>query len=132
VLEEFPQGWRSTRAVSLAVGKQQRKFEALLRDIRQMPLFHRGILVFLMEREGQEFAADSLAYSLGIEPGTLRRTPPLVLINQGLIQRPPKSGRYSPFRYSSSVRPMLRKQFPDLDIEKLVGQLLGVVPEGKL
>lgn len=120
--------YRSPLATTRGVNRQRRGFEALLRDVEQQPVYQRRILTYLMEREGRKFTADELARYLGLSPATIKGHPPVQLIKLGLIERSKATSR-GHFHYAPSARATLARMFPDLAVDELVDELIGLAPE---
>ncbi|MCC6458036.1 MAG: DUF87 domain-containing protein [Caldilineaceae bacterium] len=101
--------------------REQRRWEALLRDLRQLQRYKRDILIFLLEREDATFTVKQLAKALVLSESTISRNPPLDVIEMGLIKR---SGTPGQFRYLSNAREKLREMFPGLDTDELIDKMI--------
>lgn len=99
----------------------QRRWEAMLRDLRQKQRHNRDILVFLLEREGTAYTVKQLAKGLVLNESTITKNPPLDIVEMGLIKR---SGTPGKFLYTASARATLTEMFEGMDIEKLIGEMI--------
>lgn len=112
--------YRSPRAIVMAKGRQQKRFNGLLRTVSELRPMHRDVLFYLIDCEGEDFSLEEIAQHLGLSITTLKDRPPLPLVEMKLVQR---IGERRGYRYASRARSTLRKEFPDLEIEALLEQL---------
>lgn len=109
---------RSDLATTRAINKQQREFDSLLRTLRDHPVMHRRILVYLSQREGQFFVERDLARFTGYSLVTLQKARPTGIERLGLIRRRlDKTGTH--WAYQSNVRKRLEELYPDLVLDDL-------------
>lgn len=130
VTRNIPSSMPETQADSIAPSAQgqQRRFEHLLRDIAQLPKFHRLMLAFLVEREGTFFSVSELGKWLHLSQSTIINRPPLDLIKMGLIMRTGSPGKRC---YQASARQAFSAHFASLNVERLLEQLLHVARSTK-
>ena len=107
----------------LALNRQRRRFESLLADVRAQSRMHREILVFLTERDETSIAMSDIARRLAFSLTTVMSNPPADLVRLGLLIVVSGKGKARTFR--SVVRKRLAADFPDLDTEVLVSELLS-------
>lgn len=101
--------------------REQRRWDALIKDLKSFPRFKRDILIFLLEREGDRYSVKQLAKNLALSPTTIEKNPPTDLIRDGLIKR---SGLPGSFMYYSTVREKLVELLPNLDTERLIAEMI--------
>lgn len=101
--------------------REQRRWNALLSDLRRLPRYKKDILVWLLEREGTAYTTKQLARGLVLAESTIAKNPPLDLITMGLIKRNGTPGRYS---YVASARTKLAELLPGMDAEWCIGEMI--------
>lgn len=110
------------------IAKQQRAFNALLKDVVngcEYP-FHIKILKYFLEREDAVMAVKDIARFVGLAESTVRDHPPLYLCKSPLLLL--QRGRMgTDFHYWLIARETLAERFPDLPTDDLIGKLLEVV-----
>jgi hypothetical protein len=102
--------------------RQESRFVALLRDVRQMRQWWRDLLVWLTHRDDTAYSVKQICKALHISESTMKAAPPLDLIEMGLLRRTGNISRN--FTYQSTVRRRLADMFPALDTEELTQRLL--------
>lgn len=113
--------WKSN-----SVDRQQRALNRLIRrlqKIRRRNAFHIDLL-FLLDETDQALTADEIAEMLGLKYSTVSGSPPLELIEEGLLER---QGR--PYEYRCIADEFFEKVFPDIPgteiWERLQSELYG-------
>lgn len=101
--------------------REQRRWNALLLDLKRYPLHKREILIFLLEREGTKYSIKQMARALKYTESTILKNPPTDLIRDGLLKR---SGLPGDFLYYSTVREKLAEMFGNLDTGVLIAELI--------
>jgi hypothetical protein len=109
------------------IAKQQRSFNALLKDVVNgcKHPFHITILKYLIEREETVMTLKDIARFVGLSESTVRDHPLLYLCQSPitLLQR----GRFDKdLSYWSIARETLGERFPDLPTDELIMKLLEV------
>lgn len=117
--------YRSELATTRAIRKQQREFEALLRDIQQALPMHRRMLRYLLEHTDLELTRRQLARYLGYMEKTLSDRPPTLMLQRGIIQR--RVARNQQLYSAGKTEKKLAEMFPDLrsDLVQVVVQACG-------
>jgi hypothetical protein len=105
-----------------AVRRQSARFQALLADTRVNLPHQKQMLVFLQQREDSWVSVREIARLLGYSPITLTKKPPAWLITNGLLK---SSGMGAQRTLKSSVREILERDYPALDTDVLISQLLS-------
>lgn len=109
------------------IAKQQRAFNALLKDVVngcKYP-FHITLLKYLVEREDTVMTVKEIARFVGLSESTVKDHPPLYLCKSPLILL--QRGRMdNEFHYWSIARETLAERFPDLPTDELIAKLLEV------
>lgn len=119
------QSYISPLAERRAINNQKRRFDALLNELRSCEPMHLFILQYLIGHADKEFSTHQLASNMGYSSSTLINKPPLVLLRKNLIART-GSGNHN-YRYSAKgIRAMLAEEYPALDVEKLIEQILRI------
>lgn len=113
---------RSPVATQRAIKKQERRFDTLLKDVRAQAKHHQRILRYLVEREELNLTPRELARYVGYSESTIKNNPPIWMLKSGLLTRDGKPGHR---RYTSSMRQLIREQYPDLATDELIAQLLA-------
>ncbi len=104
--------------------RQRMKFRALVADVQQQRQFHRQILSFLTVRDGDRLPVKEMARLLGLSPVTLLAHPPVWFVNKRLLAT--GDGRRAERQFYSTVRDTLANDFPALDTEAILAELLAV------
>lgn len=99
----------------------RRRWDAMLRDLRQLQRHKRDLLVYLLEREGESYTVKQLAKALALSESTIAHRPPLDLVSMGLIKRIGLPGR---FTYTASARAKLADTFEGMDTEELIAEMI--------
>lgn len=115
---------RSSRAIKRAAGRQRRKFERLMDDLRGQPRWYRDLLAVL-DAHPEGFTRRQLAQRLGLSETTVTKHPPAQLVRWGLIERIKQSRQHEPV-YRTLLRQHLTEEYPDLNVEGLIRELLSV------
>ena len=98
--------WKSN-----SVDRQQRALNRLIRRlhlIRRQAAFHIDMLFLLWETE-QSLTAEEIAELLGLKYTTVSGSPPVELLEEGLLER---EGR--PYEYRCAAAALFEKVFPDI------------------
>lgn len=121
---ELDEPFRSPRALTRAINKQERAFNQFIIDLKKLPRFHQLVLVYLTIYEGNVMDVKQVARFIGISENTLLRTPPTELLRRKLLKRDMHRGKYQ--RYSSNVREALTTLYPDLDSDTMVDEVIAL------
>jgi hypothetical protein len=111
---------------SAAMQREQRSFNALLRDIESgiTPPW-KAAYSYLLSREGERFSHEQLIRRLGYSSvNSLKSYPPKILLEEGMLDRT-RSG--NKLVYWATTRQALQKRFPNLDADSLYHRILEVV-----
>lgn len=108
---------RSTQATE----REQRRWAALLNDLKRLPRHKKDILVYCLEREGTAFTPKQLAKALVLSEKTITGSPPLDLIQMGMLKRSGTPGR---FTYFAAARTTLVEMLPGMDAEWCIEEIV--------
>ncbi|MEL7233673.1 MAG: hypothetical protein AAGK74_04210, partial [Chloroflexota bacterium] len=108
-------------ASQMVIARQQKRFDRLKAKVTQLSSRELRILSFLMANPGHSYALRELAAMLGYEETSLTGTPPLKLIQSGLISRA-KTGRE--YRYQSAAQAYVRQHFAVLNTQAAMRELM--------
>jgi Helicase HerA, central domain len=100
---------------------EQRKLDSLIQRLHKLPKLQLSILRLLAEHEGSAMTVPIIATWLSLKESTIRNHPPHDLMRMKLITRM-RSGRS--YRYVSSVSAYLRVEFPQVDLNFLLLQII--------
>mgnify|MGYP000353685902 CR=1 FL=1 len=107
----------------------KRHIDRIISLINKLSPLEKRILSFLVDRYPNEYSVDRLAAWIGYSEGTLRRNPPLRLVEMGIIERTRRSDGY---HYKASLDAFVRREFekymPDIG-ERELQQIRAVLEE---
>lgn len=112
-------GGRTPLALTRAVNWQRRKFDQLMGQIRRQKPSNVRIFAYLLMYDEFDFTKRKLAWNVGLSTSTIDGAPPTWFVKHGLISKE-RGGSYK-----STTRAKLAQDFPDLDTETLVVELLA-------
>jgi len=101
---------------------ERRKMDSLIQRVQKLPKLQRSILRLLVDHEGTAMTVPMIATWLSLKDSTIRSRPPQELIKLRLITRiRGKSG----YKYTSLVYSYFQREFPQIDPDLLLRELLG-------
>jgi len=113
---------RATQPKLSLTPAEQRKLDSLIRRVQKLSKLQRSLLRLLAEHEGTTMTVPAIATWLSLQESTIRSRPPHELIKMKLVTRIRGSRGY---RYTSSITPYARTEFPQVEPSILIECLLG-------
>lgn len=116
--------YRSPQQIKNALSQQQRSFQKLLDRLENEARANRRLATLLINNPKQRFDLRSIVRWLRLAESTLRRNPPMFLIETGLIGRAISKGQQT---YWSKWEDYASDNLPDLEFEEISKQLIAAL-----
>jgi len=101
---------------------EQRKLNSLLHRVQKLSKLERSILRLLSEHNGTTMNVPTIATWLSLKENTIRSRPPHNLLKMKLVARTRDRNGY---KYTSTIYLYLQIEFPNVDPDFILKQLLG-------
>jgi hypothetical protein len=121
---------RSSRATAMAASRQQRAWDGFKHQAARQPKWHLDLLIYLSELELRLSVRD-IARNMDLSMSTIHDHPPKWFLERRYLAR---ESTEKGFVYRSRLREQLAEEFPDLDCETMVDEIVGMATNrvGKL
>lgn len=106
---------------------QQKKFNALIASLKKSKPADKAIVAFLMQNATEEWQLAEIAPRIGMASDSVTKNPPLSWLGRLFSRRQPNGGKT--YFYRSCYQEYLHKEYPNLDIEVLKGDILKVAAQ---
>ena len=113
---------RSSRAMTMAVNRQQRGFDRFITELTLLQPVHHRILALLMEDEQQAITVEVMCRRLDYSFSAARQACAR-LYRLGLLQK------VSIYNYRAMVEHHLSEQYPDLDVGMMLEKVIAQIEE---
>lgn len=106
---------------------QQKKFRVLIKSLKESKPADRAVVAFLMQNEADEWQLADIAPRIGMASESLTKNPPLSWLGRLFSRRQPNGGKT--YFYKSCHQIYLTKEYPNLDVDALKGEILKVATQ---